>query len=80
MMQSFVRDAVATTEDAIGNLIQIIGRLDYELDVLVNQKETQDNRPKLAKIAEYRLACHDFIRDLDKFTSKTDKFKEVVNG
>lgn len=79
-MQSFVRDAVATTEDAIGNLVQLIGRLDYELDVLVNHKDIQADTPRLAKIAGYRLRCQEFMRELDKFTTDTDKFKEELDG
>jgi hypothetical protein len=76
----FVNDSIATTEDSIGNLMQVIDRLDYELDVLVNQKATQDNRPRLAKIAEYRRLCSDFMHGLNKFITDTDKFKEVLNA
>ena len=79
-MNSFVKDAVATTEDALGNLLETIGRLDYELEVYVDSKDTQADTTKLARVADYRASCREFIHDIHQFISETDKFKGVING
>lgn len=79
-MHNFVKDAVATTEDALGNIIQVLERLDCELEGLVDSRDIQTLPSRLAKIADYRLACRGFKKDLQKFFTETDKFKESLNG
>lgn len=63
-------------ENDAQNLYGSIGRLDYVLDQLADNKDLQGCGDDLAKLIRMRNACRDALLRVDEFTDEVSRIKE----
>lgn len=75
-----VSESLYAVNDYRGHLYQYIGRLDYDLDGLVNNKDIQSHPDAVAKVVRLRNALREALKDLDRLEEELARFKEAFDA